>query len=149
MHAAYFRPGGVSQDIPEGFLNDLYVFCLGFSNRINEIEELLTSNRIWKQRLVDIGTVSLDQALSWGFSGVMLRGSGLAWDLRRVENYEVYPNLDFDIPVGVNGDCYDRYLVRVEEMRQSLKVIMQCINVLPLVMLKLMIEKFLLQPEEI
>lgn len=132
MHAAYIRPGGVSQDIPVGLLDDIYKFSLQFSSRIDEIEELLTNNRIWKQRLVGIGIVTAAQALNWGFSGVMLRGSGIAWDLRKMAPYEVYDKLDFDIPVGKNGDCYDRYLIRVQEMRESLKLIFQCLNSIPL-----------------
>lgn len=131
LHAAYIRTGGVSQDLPIGLLDDIYKFVASFDKRISEIEELLTSNRIWKQRLVGVGVVSAKQALDWGFTGVMLRGSGIAWDLRRQAPYEVYPLIDFDIPVGANGDCYDRYLIRVEEMRQSLKIIQQAINHLP------------------
>lgn len=131
MHAAYFRPGGVSQDLPLGLLNDIYIFAQQFNNRINEIEELLTNNRIWKQRLVDIGIVTAEQALDWGFSGVMLRGSGIPWDLRKTQPYEVYDQVDFNIPVGQNGDCYERYLIRVEEMRQSLRIIEQCLNNMP------------------
>ena len=136
MHAAYIRPGGVSQDIPVGLLDDIYKFSLQFSSRIDEIEELLTNNRIWKQRLVGIGIVTASQALNWGFSGVMLRGSGIAWDLRKMAPYEVYDKLDFDIPVGKNGDCYDRYLIRVQEMRESLKLIFQCLNNIPLGFIK-------------
>lgn len=131
MHAAYIRPGGVTEDIPIGLIEDIYRFALQFSQRINEIEELLSGNRIWKQRLVDIGKVSLNEALSYGFSGVMLRGSGLPWDIRKVYPYEVYDLLDFDIPYGLNGDCYDRYLIRINEMRQSLRIIEQCINNIP------------------
>jgi len=114
MHASYVRPGGVAEDLPIGLLDDVFVFVKTFSARLNEIEELLTGNRIWKQRLVDIGVVTYEQALCWGFSGVMVRGSGLAWDLRKLNSYEVYPNLEFDIPVGKKGDCYDRYLIRLE-----------------------------------
>lgn len=132
MHAAYIRPGGVSQDLPVGLLDDIYRFSLQFSSRIDEIEELLTNNRIWKQRLVNIGVVTVSQALNWGFSGVMLRGSGISWDLRRMQPYEVYDHMDFNIPVGKNGDCYDRYLIRVQEMRESLKIILQCLNKMPL-----------------
>ncbi len=128
MHAAYFRPGGVSQDLPIGLCDDIYKFALQFGQRINEIEELLTNNRIWKQRLVDIGTVSYTDACNWGFSGVMLRGSGVKWDLRYQQPYDVYHKLKFEIPVGTSGDCYDRYLIRVEEMRQSLHLIHQCLN---------------------
>jgi len=131
MHAAYIRPGGVSSDLPLGFIDDLYIFCNQFTIRLDEIEEMLTGNRIWKERLVDIGIVSSQKAIDWGFSGVMLRGSGLPWDLRRSQPYEIYKNLSFSIPVGTNGDCYDRYLVRVEEMRQSLSLIEQCIKNLP------------------
>ena len=128
MHAAYFRPGGVSMDIPKGLLNDIYIFIKQFSLRIDEIEELLTDNRIWKQRLVDVGIVSLKDALDWGFSGVMLRGSGIKWDLRKTQPYDKYNEFNFRIPVGTNGDCYDRYLIRVLEMRESLKIIEQCLN---------------------
>jgi NADH dehydrogenase (ubiquinone) Fe-S protein 2 len=131
MHAAYIRPGGVAQDLPIGLLDDIYAFVKQFGYRINEIEELLTNNRIWKQRLVDIGIVSLDKALNWGFSGVMLRGSGLAWDLRKTQSYDVYDQLNFSIPVGTKGDCYDRYLIRVQEMRESLQIIHQCLNKMP------------------
>ena len=131
MHAAYIRPGGVALDLPLGFLDDLYIFISGFSSRIDEIEELLTGNRIWKQRLVNIGVVSAIDALNWGFSGPMLRGSGINWDLRLVDQYEIYNNLTFNVPVGLNGDCFDRYLVRIEEMRQSLSIIQQCISLIP------------------
>jgi NADH dehydrogenase (ubiquinone) Fe-S protein 2 len=131
MHAAYIRPGGVSQDLPLGLLDDIYSFITQFSSRIDEIEELITNNRIWKQRLVDIGIVSAKQAQDWGFSGVMLRGSGVAWDLRKTQPYEIYSTLDFDVPVGTNGDCYDRYLIRIEEMRQSIKIIYQVLNSFP------------------
>lgn len=131
MHAAYIRPGGVSLDLPLGLLDDIYHFASKLSVRLDEIEELLTDNRIWKQRLVDIGIVSAKDALRWGFSGVMLRGSGIPWDIRKNEPYEVYPELDFKIALGKNGDCYDRYLIRVEEMRQSLSIIYQCLNKIP------------------
>ncbi|RLN14060.1 hypothetical protein BBO99_00009491 [Phytophthora kernoviae] len=128
MHAAYFRPGGVNQDLPKGLLNDIFIFCNQFNTRLDEIEEMLTNNRIWKQRLVDIGVISAKDALDLGFSGVMLRGSGISWDLRKTQPYEIYDQLDFDIPVGTNGDCYDRYLIRIEEMRQSIRIILQVIN---------------------
>jgi len=131
MHASYIKPGGVSQDIPFGLLEDIYSFISQFGSRINEIEEMLTNNRIWKQRLVDVGIVTAKQALNWGFSGVMLRGSGVCWDLRKSQPYEVYKNINFCIPIGKNGDCYDRYLIRVEEMRQSLTIIEQCLNFMP------------------
>jgi len=128
LHAAYIRPGGVSQDLPIGLLDDIYAFIKNFTKVVDEMEELLTSNRIWKQRLVDIGIVSAADALNWGFSGVMLRGSGIPWDLRKNQPYEIYDKLDFEIPIGKNGDCYDRYLIRVQEMRQSVKIIQQVIN---------------------
>jgi len=125
MHAAYIRPGGLYSDLPIGFLDDLYLFIFQFNTRIDEIEEMLTSNRIWKERLVDIGVVSAKQAIEWGFSGVMLRGSGIPWDLRKSQPYECYSSVDFKIPVGNSGDCYDRYVIRIEEMRQSLNIIQQ------------------------
>jgi len=131
MHAAYVRPGGVALDIPKGLLNDIYIFSEQFSDRLDEVEEMLTGNRIWKQRTVDIGIVTARQAETWGFSGVMLRGSGVLWDLRRTQPYEIYNKLDFNIPVGTNGDCYDRYLIRVKEMRESLKIILQCLQNMP------------------
>jgi NADH dehydrogenase (ubiquinone) Fe-S protein 2 len=131
LHSAYIRPGGVSQDLPLGLCEDIYQFANHFVHRVDEIEEMLTSNRIWKQRLVDVGIVTYDQALEWGFTGVMLRGSGISWDLRKNQPYEIYENLDFDIPVGTNGDCYDRYCIRVNEMRESLRIIVQCLNSLP------------------
>jgi NADH dehydrogenase (ubiquinone) Fe-S protein 2 len=131
MHAAYFRPGGVNQDLPKGLLNDIYIFCEQFNTRLDEIEEMLTNNRIWKQRLVDIGIVSANEALNFGFSGVMLRGSGISWDLRKTQPYEIYDKLEFDIPIGTNGDCYDRYLIRIEEMRQSIRIIVQILNKIP------------------
>ena len=131
MHAAYFRPGGVSMDIPAGLLNDIYIFIEQFNLRLLEVEDMLTENRIWKQRLVDIGVVTSGDACDWGFSGVMLRGSGVKWDLRKSQPYEVYGDLQFDVPVGSNGDCYDRYLIRVFEMKESLKIIEQCLNKIP------------------
>lgn len=131
MHAAYFRPGGVSMDIPAGLLNDIYLFVEQFNIRLLEVEEMLTENRIWKQRLVDIGVVTAEDAQAWGFSGVMLRGSGINWDLRKSQPYEVYNEVNFDVPVGTNGDCYDRYLIRVFEMKESLKIIEQCLNQIP------------------
>jgi NADH dehydrogenase (ubiquinone) Fe-S protein 2 len=132
MHAAYFRPGGVQYDLPKGLLSDIFIFKEQFKIRLVEIEEMLTENRIWKQRLVDIGTVSLNDAFNYGFSGVMLRGSGLEWDLRKAQPYEIYNKLDFDIVSGINGDCYDRYLIRLFEMKQSIKIIEQCLNNMPL-----------------
>jgi NADH dehydrogenase (ubiquinone) Fe-S protein 2 len=131
MHANYFRPGGVSFDLPQGLINDIYVFIDQFASRIDELEELLTENRIWKQRLIDIGKLNYREALDLGVSGVMLRGSGIPWDLRKSEPYEIYEYLNFSIPTGVNGDCYDRYLVRVNEMRQSINIINQCLHNLP------------------
>lgn len=136
MHAAYYRPGGVSMDIPAGLLNDIYVFVEQFNIRLLEVEEMLTENRIWKQRLVDIGVVSASDAQAWGFSGVMLRGSGINWDLRKSQPYEVYDELQFDVPTGTNGDCYDRYLIRVFEMKESLKIIEQCLNQIPVGIIK-------------
>lgn len=131
MHAAYFRPGGVNEDVPLGLFNDIYIVCEQLETRINEFEEMLTNNRIWKQRLVDIGVVDLKDALDWGFSGVMLRGSGLPWDLRKTQPYEVYDKMNFSVPVGTNGDCYDRYLIRIEEMKQSIQIILQTLNNMP------------------
>ena len=131
LHSAYIRPGGVAQDLPVGLLDDIYFFCEQFGTRIDEIEELLSENRIWKQRLVDIGVVSAKDAKDWGFSGVMLRGSGVLWDLRKTQPYDAYHLVDFDIPVGTNGDCYDRYLIRLEEMRQALRIVLQCLNDIP------------------
>lgn len=131
LHSAYVRPGGVAQDLPMGLMDDIYAFCEPFISRIDEMEEMLTGNRIWKQRLVDIGVVTAEEALNWGFSGVMLRGSGVAWDLRKTQPYDAYGEVDFNVPVGVNGDCYDRYLCRMEEMRQSVRIIVQCLNQMP------------------
>tara|TARA_B100000780_G_scaffold104522_1_gene73114 strand:- start:4491 stop:5687 length:1197 start_codon:yes stop_codon:yes gene_type:complete len=136
MHAAYFRPGGVQADIPLGLLNDIFLFVEQFTIRLLEVEDMLTENRIWKQRLVDIGVVSAKSAQEWGFSGVMLRGSGIDWDLRKSQPYEIYNDLKFDVPVGTNGDCYDRYLIRIFEMKESLKIIEQCLNGLPLGIVK-------------
>ena len=131
FHAAYFRPGGVHQDIPEELLEDIHKWLKNFPNFINDLETLLTENRIFKQRTVDIGVVSKEDALNLGFSGPPLRASGHAWDLRKDQPYDVYSKMDFDIPIGNTGDCYARYLVRVEEMRQSCKIIEQCINKMP------------------
>lgn len=131
MHAAYIRPGGVSQDLPLGLLDDIYTFIAQFNDRVDEIEELLTENRVWKQRLVNIGVVSAKEALNWSFSGPMLRGSGIKWDLRQNQPYEIYDQLSFKVPVGTNGDCYDRYLIRMEEMRQSVHIIKQCLDGIP------------------
>ncbi len=131
MHAAYIRPGGVHQDLPDGLLEDIAKFANEYPRYVVDLETLLTNNRIFKQRLVDIGVVSKKDALDFGFSGPMLRGSGVAWDLRKSQPYEVYDKLDFDIPVGKNGDSYDRYLIRVEEMYQSIKIIKQCVEQMP------------------
>lgn len=131
MHANYFRPGGVAADLPEGILQDIENFTKQFDKKLQDVESLLNNNRIWKQRLVDIGIVSAKEAMDWGFSGPVLRASGIAWDLRKSNPYDVYEELDFEIPIGKTGDCYDRYLIRVEEMYQSLKIIEQCYNKMP------------------
>ena len=128
MHAAYFRPGGVHQDLPQKLVDDIGAFCDPFLKVLADIDELLTGNRIFKQRNVDIGVVSLDDAWKMGFSGVMVRGSGAAWDLRKAQPYECYEEMEFDIPVGKNGDCYDRYLIRMEEMRQAVRIMKQCVE---------------------
>ena len=131
MHASYFRPGGVQFDLPVGTLFDIYLFVNQFSVKILEIEEMLNENRIWKQRLVDIGVVCAKNALDLGFSGVMLRGSGVNWDLRKSQPYEIYNILNFKVPIGKNGDCFDRYLIRINEMKQSLFMILQCLELIP------------------
>ncbi|RMD39427.1 hypothetical protein DV735_g5701, partial [Chaetothyriales sp. CBS 134920] len=131
LHAAYVRPGGVSQDIPLGLLDDIYAWATQFGDRIDETEELLTDNRIWIGRTKNVGVVSAADALNYSFSGVMLRGSGVPWDIRKSQPYDAYDKVDFDVPVGVNGDCYDRYLCRMEEFRQSLRIIFQCLNKMP------------------
>ena len=131
LHANYFRPGGVHQDLPAGLAEDIVAFCDTHPKVLDDIEGILTENRIFKQRNVDIGVVSTEEAMEWGFSGPMLRGSGLAWDLRKSQPYDVYERIDFDVPVGKNGDCYARYLVRMEEMRQSLAIMRQCIDEMP------------------
>jgi NADH-quinone oxidoreductase subunit D len=131
MHAAYFRPGGVHQDLDQQLLDDIDAFCDPFLKVMDDIEELLTNNRIFKQRNVDVGIVSVDDVHNWGLTGVMARGSGLAWDLRRSQPYECYSDLDFKVAIGKNGDCYDRYLVRVEECRESIKIMKQCLANMP------------------
>ena len=131
LHANYFRAGGVHKDLPRGLSEDIIKFCETFPNVIDDLETLLTDNRIFKQRNVGIGVVSKQEALDYSFSGVMLRGSGVHWDLRRSQPYECYRDLDFKIPVGKNGDCYDRYLCRIEEMRESVKIIKDCIKKMP------------------
>ncbi|MBN8552727.1 MAG: NADH-quinone oxidoreductase subunit D [Caulobacterales bacterium] len=128
LHANYFRPGGVHQDLPDALIDDIEKWIGEFPKALTDIEALVTENRIFKQRNVDIGVVSKEQALAWGFSGVMLRGSDIAWDLRKSQPYECYAELDFEVPVGKNGDCWDRYLCRVEEMKESLKIMRQCID---------------------
>jgi NADH-quinone oxidoreductase subunit D len=131
LHAAYFRPGGVAQDLPAGLLEDIQTFIKALPAKIDDMEKLLTNNRIFKQRCVDIGVISKKDALDWGMSGPMLRSTGIPWDLRKAQPYDVYDKMEFDIPVGTNGDCYDRYLVRIEEMKESIKIIQQCINSMP------------------
>jgi len=131
LHAAYFRPGGVHQDLPAGLADDIQAYCESFDDFLNDIEELLTENRIFRQRNVDIGVVTPEAAMDWGFTGVMLRGTGVAWDLRKAQPYDGYENYDFDIPVGKHGDCFDRYLCRIEEMRQSCRIIQQVLATLP------------------
>ncbi len=131
MHSNYFRPGGVAEDLPDGLLEDIDKFIQQFPPKLQDIENLLNENRLWKQRLVDIGVVSQKEAMDWGFSGPMLRGSGIAWDLRKSNPYDVYAEMDFEVPIGKNGDCYDRYLVRMLEMYESIKIIKQCIKKIP------------------
>jgi|TARA_Y100000816_G_scaffold11558_1_gene7616 NADH-quinone oxidoreductase subunit D len=131
LHANYFRPGGVHKDLPRGLDKDILNFCNSFPKIIDDLETLLTDNRIFKQRNVDIGIVSKEDALDYSFSGVMLRGSGIAWDLRKSQPYDCYEQIDFKIPIGKNGDCYDRYLCRIEEMRESVKIIKQCLQNMP------------------
>lgn len=131
MHSNYFRPGGVHQDMPKGLAEDIWAYTEKFPKFLDDIENLLNENPIFKQRTVDIGIVSKEQAIAWGFSGPMLRASNVAWDLRKSQPYDVYGDMDFDVPVGLTGDCYARYLVRVEEMRQSNKIIRQCLKQMP------------------
>jgi len=128
LHANYFRPGGVHQDLPEQLVEDIGNFIDPFLVALKNLDDLITPNRIFKQRNVDIGVVSLEEAWNRGFSGVMVRGSGAAWDLRKAQPYECYEEMEFDIPVGKNGDCYDRYLIRMEEMRQSARIMRQCVE---------------------
>nr|UNA62817.1 NADH dehydrogenase subunit 7 [Oenothera villaricae] len=136
MHASFIRPGGVAQDLPLGLCRDIDSSTQQFASRIDELEEMSTGNRIWKQRLVDIGTVTAQQAKDWGFSGVMLRGPGVCWDSRRAAPYDVHDQSDPDVPVGTRGDRYDRYCIRIEEMRQSVRIIVQCLNQMPSGMIK-------------
>ncbi|NQZ14342.1 MAG: NADH-quinone oxidoreductase subunit D [Alphaproteobacteria bacterium] len=131
LHANYFRPGGVSMDMPAGLAQDMLEWTDSFPKVLDDLENLLSDNRIFKQRTVDIGVASKEEALDWGFTGPMLRGSGVAWDLRKSQPYDVYEEMDFDIPVGKTGDCYARYLVRMAEMRESLKIMKQCLNKMP------------------
>jgi NADH-quinone oxidoreductase subunit D len=128
MHAAYFRVGGVHQDIPQQLVNDIRAWCDPFLKVVDDLDRLLSENRIFKQRNVDIGVVTLEEAWAWGFSGVMVRGSGSPWDLRKSQPYECYADMEFDIPIGKNGDCYDRYHIRMEEMRQSIRIMKQCLD---------------------
>jgi NADH-quinone oxidoreductase subunit D len=131
LHANYFRPGGVHMDLPPRLVDDILAFCETFPKTIDDIEALLTDNRIFRRRTVDIGVLSAADAMDWGMSGPMLRASGVAWDLRRAQPYDVYDQIEFDVPVGKNGDCFDRYLVRIEEMRQSLRIIRQALAQMP------------------
>jgi NADH-quinone oxidoreductase subunit D len=131
LHANYFRTGGVHQDMPDGLAEDMYAFADNVIQFIDDMETLLTANRIFKQRTVDIGVVTKEQALDWGFSGPMLRASGVPWDLRKSQPYECYAEMDFDVPIGLTGDCYARYLIRIEEMRQSCKIMKQAIEKMP------------------
>ena len=131
LHSAYFRPGGVTRDLPDGLLKDIDSWSKKFPEFIKDLEDLLSDNRIFKQRTVDIGVVSSDDAIDFGFTGPMLRASGVNWDLRKNQSYEIYEKLDFNIPIGNKGDCYDRYFVRVEEMKESLNIIQQCLQMIP------------------
>jgi NADH-quinone oxidoreductase subunit D len=131
LHSAYFRPGGVHQDLPAGLVDDVRAWCEEFPRVLEAIEDILTENRIFKQRTVDIGRISAEDAIDWGLTGPMLRASGVPWDLRKAQPYDAYETMDFDIPIGKNGDCWDRYLVRVEEMRQSLRIILQALDQMP------------------
>jgi NADH-quinone oxidoreductase subunit D len=131
FHAAYFRPGGVHQDLPPKLIADIADWADGYLKVLADFETLVVGNRIFKQRNVDIGVMSEQDAVAWGFSGPCLRGSGVAWDLRKSQPYDVYDRMDFDVPVGKNGDCYDRFMVRIEEMKQSLRIVRQCLNEMP------------------
>ncbi len=131
LHAAYFRPGGVHQDLPPALLDDIAAFCKTFPKFIDDTDNILTENRIYRQRTVDIGRATAEEAMAWGFTGPMLRASGVPWDLRKAQPYDAYADMDFDIPIGKTGDCFDRYLVRLEEMRQSVRIIEQCLAKMP------------------
>jgi NADH:ubiquinone oxidoreductase subunit D len=131
LHAAYIRPGGVAYDMHGSLFDSVYNFIKNFEPHLRDLHALLLSNRIWKQRLVDVGKITLDKALQWGFTGVMLRACGIPFDLRKMIPYEIYDHLNFSVPIGLNGDCYDRYLLRIEEMLQSLQIIIQCLEIIP------------------
>jgi NADH-quinone oxidoreductase subunit D len=131
FHMNYFRPGGVAGDLPNGLLEDIGTWAEKFAPFVDDIEQLLTENRIFKQRLVDIGRITREEAIEWGFTGPNLRASGVPWDLRKAQPYDAYTDLDFDVPVGKTGDCYDRYLVRVEELRQAVRLVQQCVAKMP------------------
>lgn len=130
FHASYIRPGGVAEDLTSELLADVHKFIDQFPLRLNEMDDVLSASRVWKQRLVDVGVVTLEDAMDWGFSGVMLRGSGLTWDVRLSRPYDAYPFVNFAVPAGESGDCYDRYLIRMEEMRQSCKIVAQCLKLI-------------------
>jgi len=137
LHASYIRPGGIAFELPQGFLDEVAEFAVNFSSNLEDLNNLLVSNRIWKQRLVDIGKVQAKEALDFGFTGVLLRGCGIPFDLRKECPYEIYEELDFSVPIGINGDCYDRYLLRISEMRESIKIILQCLNSMPSGLIKI------------
>ncbi len=148
LHMAYFRPGGVAADIPDSLVDDIAAWCESYPAMIDDLESLLTENRIFKQRTVDIGVMTVEQCYDWGFTGPNLRASGVPWDLRRAQPYDVYDELDFEIPVGKHGDCYDRYLVRMYEMRESVKIMKQCIEQMPAGPVKATDGKFAPPPRE-
>ena len=148
LHMAYFRPGGVAADIPDSLVDDIAAWCETYPAMIDDLESLLTKNRIFKQRTVDIGVMTAEQCFDWGFTGPNLRASGVPWDLRRAQPYDVYDKLDFEIPVGKHGDCYDRYLVRMYEMRESVKIMKQCIEQMPAGPVKAADGKFAPPPRE-
>ncbi len=148
LHMAYFRPGGVAADIPDSLVDDIAAWCETYPAMIDDLESLLTENRIFKQRTVDIGVMTAEQCFDWGFTGPNLRASGVPWDLRRAQPYDVYDELDFEIPVGKHGDCYDRYLVRMYEMRESVKIMKQCIEQMPAGPVKAADGKFAPPPRE-
>ncbi|KAJ2758460.1 ndufs2, NADH ubiquinone oxidoreductase 49 kd subunit [Coemansia sp. BCRC 34490] len=131
MHSAYVRPGGVAQDLPRGLLQDIYEWANQYPDRLNEVEEMVTANRIWLARTVDVGKITSQEALDWGITGPMLRSTGVRYDIRKSAPYEVYDRMEFDVPIGTKGDVYDRYLIRMEEMRQSIRIIKQCLDQMP------------------